>query len=171
MPTQLWGSPGDYTFTVPAGVHKLLIDAGGCGGNGADASGGVGGGGGGGGGSFGFGLSQLLLSVSPGDAVSIHVAANSIGDNTTIVYSGVTQFTGDPGQNATGSSGGTGGVNGNPGVNRNGADGDGFSGGLGGGPNGGGGGNPPSDLGSLGGDGIVIFTWSLPVGSRGYVFG
>jgi hypothetical protein len=171
MPDQSWGAPGDYTFTVPAGVHKILIDACGCGGNGADASGGVGGGGGGGGGSFGFGPPRLQLSVSPGDSVSIHIAANSARDNTTIVYLGATQFTGDPGGNAAGSSGGVGGVNGNAGVNRNGADGDSSSGGNGGGPNGGGGGSPPSDLGSPGGDGVVIFTWSLAVGSRGYVFG
>ncbi len=119
---QTYSTPGNYNFTVPAGVTKIMVQAWGGGGGGSNESGnGSDGGNGGGGGGFRGGV----LNVSPGDIISISVgsggngASNSPGNdgidggNTTVSHtSGTIIATGGAAGvigNSAGGSGGTGG--------------------------------------------------------------
>lgn len=79
--SQQWWSPGSYTFTVPAGVTLISVDAQGAGGGGGGSTSGTntwpegGGGGGGGAGSRALGT----FSVSPGQALTVFVGAGGAG--------------------------------------------------------------------------------------------
>ena len=71
----IFDQPGTYTYTVPAGVDQLAVDAlGGAGGNAFDGNGSVGGRG---------GRVQAILPVNPGDVLTVIVAGdgNSYGDS------------------------------------------------------------------------------------------
>jgi len=131
--------PGNSTFTVPAGVTCIQIEAWGGGGKGGTRTfiGGIGSGGGGGGGAY----SRNVLSVIPGNSYTVSVGAgsnttapggdtyfintstilakggSSVGDNiSTGVNGGVAssgvgdiRWSGGSGANGTGSNGGGGG--------------------------------------------------------------
>lgn len=74
--------PGDYTFTVPAFVTRLLVFAcGGGGGCGNDGSGFMGGGGGGGGG-------ILFANVAPGQIIPITIGAGGASPDSSTVGAG-----------------------------------------------------------------------------------
>lgn len=78
-------SPGDYTYTVPAGIHNLyiynLIAGGGAGGCGWNQELGETGGGGGSGGY----ISDTTVTVNPGDTIMFRIGAG--GENTKIYQS------------------------------------------------------------------------------------
>ena len=91
---------GTQTFTVPSGVHLILVEAwGGGGGGGASVPGSSGGGGGGG------GYARAVLPVTPGNTFPVLVGG---GGGTFPNASG--GFGGDPGQDGTGGGGGGGGA-------------------------------------------------------------
>ena len=110
--SQLWTTPGTYTWTVPAGVTRILVDI--------EGGGGGGGGGGGayynnayysgnGGGGGGSGSRQLgFIDVSKTDTVTITVASGGIGGSAGAV-------------GGNGSNGGSGGAGGSSYVSVNGA--------------------------------------------------
>lgn len=106
--TQAFTTPGSYSFTVPSGVTRLLIQAIGGGGGGGVASSTVGGGGGGGGG-CGF----ETIAVTPGDTVTGQVGAGggsgAAGTASTVIYGGVTIITAEGGTAGTDAVMGTGG--------------------------------------------------------------
>lgn len=77
---EFYGTPGTYTFVVPADVFEIFVT--GCGGG----AGGGGGhttstGGGGGGGGHGFGVLWEPYRVSPGDVLTITVGTGGAGGN------------------------------------------------------------------------------------------
>lgn len=74
--SQSYTSPGSYTFTVPSGVTQISVKAWGAGGGGSNESGnGSDGGNGAGGGGFAGGI----LTVTPGQIVSITVGSGGTG--------------------------------------------------------------------------------------------
>jgi hypothetical protein len=76
--TQIYETPGNYTFTVPNGVTCVNVEAWGGGGGGGDRDGFLffyNGGGGGGGGGFSGGE----IAVCPGDVIDITVGAGGAG--------------------------------------------------------------------------------------------
>lgn len=74
--------PGDYTFTVPAFITRLLVFAcGGGGGCGNEGSGFMGGGGGGGGG-------ILYANVTPGQIIPITIGAGGASPDSSTVGAG-----------------------------------------------------------------------------------
>jgi hypothetical protein len=87
---QVFNVPGNYTFTVPAGVSAILVEAWGGGGGGGGASFGAsdaGGGGGGGGGGYG----KSIISVTPGQVFPLVVGnggARGIGSGTVCCVNG-----------------------------------------------------------------------------------
>jgi hypothetical protein len=141
----LYGTPGSYTFTVPAGVTQLRILSIGAGGGGGAGSGGWGSAGGG---ACGGALAGGNLTVTPGQKIPLYVGYGGRGGNgSTQANPGGCPWCGyfDPSSN--GSTGGNSGIDsivavggswGRTGYhnlyNQ-------FSGGAGGGSGGGGGGN------------------------------
>lgn len=113
--TATWTTPGTYNFTVPANVYQILMYVTGGGGGGADASSntytGFFSGGGGGAGGTGIGV----YSVTPGQVISITVAAGGTAQSPggTSIVSGFLQATGGGGSsynspgNSAGAPGGT----------------------------------------------------------------
>ena len=75
--TQVFDSPGTYTWTVPAGVYSLTAAVVGAGGGGSGSSEVGNGAGGGAGGSGGVALQSV--SVTPGETLSITVGAGGAG--------------------------------------------------------------------------------------------
>jgi PKD repeat protein len=145
--TQVITTPGPTTFIVPDGITCIQVEAWGGGGGGSDRPGFAGGGGGGGGG-FGSGV----LTVCPGDVLTIEVGAggpggdgtgsNGInGGNTSISHpsGSITAFGGAGGNsNGNGGNGSSAGFSGSVAnsisyLGGNGGDGDGQEGGAGGG--------------------------------------
>jgi hypothetical protein len=164
MPSQLYETPGTYTWTCPTGVTSAVVICVGAGGNG-------GGGGGGGGGGLSW---SPTVSVVPGTGYSLTVGAagtgiasggsssfastlegyggdgqgggmNGIGGGT---WGGLGGSGGDGGSGVRGGGGGAGGYSGNGGF------GGGFSSFFGGDGDGGGGGGGGSDGGGGGGVGL-----------------
>lgn len=74
----IYGTPGNYTFTVPAGVTQVRILSVGAGGGGGAGSGGWGSGGGGG---CGGGLAGGTMSVTPGQKIPLYVGYGGAGGN------------------------------------------------------------------------------------------
>src|SRR5690606_11223133 len=76
--TQSFDTPGSYTFTAPAGVTSITVEAWGAGGGGSSITN-FGGGGGGGGGAY----ASSVIPVTPGTSYNIVVGAggnaNSLG--------------------------------------------------------------------------------------------
>lgn len=75
---QLFGIPGSYTFTVPAGVTSLRVVVIGAGGGGGAGSGGWGSGGGG---ACGGGVAGQVVSVTPGQNFPVTVGYGGAGGN------------------------------------------------------------------------------------------
>ena len=120
--TQTYTTPGTYTFTVPAGVSQITVEAWGAGGGGGGNNSNKDGAGGGGGG----GYSRCILSVVAGNTYTVNVGHGGIGgtgaqngnagesswfgSSSTVLANG-----GDGGQQVT-SKGGTGGTGGAVGI-------------------------------------------------------
>ena len=69
--SEIWDTPGDYTWKVPMGIERLTINAGGGGGGG----GGAGAGGFGAGGGSGGVAQKRIMNVIPGEILQIKVGA------------------------------------------------------------------------------------------------
>lgn len=75
--TQTFSTAGAHTFTVPAGVFSITVEAWGAGGGGGFSSGNKAAGGGGGGG----GYTRRIVNVSPGEIININVGQGGNGGN------------------------------------------------------------------------------------------
>lgn len=96
---QAFSTAGTFTFTVPAGVTKIMVEVWGGGGGGGD--GGSGGGGGGGAGGYG----KDMFTVSPATTYTVIVGAGGAGGNFTNGGNGGTSSFGSL-ISATGGTGG-----------------------------------------------------------------
>lgn len=111
--TDVYSTPGSYTFTVPTGVTSIDVALWGGGGSGASVNGS--GGGGGGGGAY----AKSTLSVTPGATHTIVVGAggalavsNANGNAGTDSTFGTTTVVADAGAGASTTTGGAGGTTG-----------------------------------------------------------
>jgi len=75
--TETFNSPGDSTFTVPAGVTSIVVECWGGGGAGGGSTSNMKGGSGGGGG----GYTTAILKVTPGQSIPYTIGAGGIGIN------------------------------------------------------------------------------------------
>lgn len=161
--SQTWSACGTYSFLVPDGVTSLTIECWGSGGGGGASGDNVGGGGGGGG-----GYSSAIVSVTPGQNLSVVVGCGGFGGTN-----------GDGGRGDSSSAGGVsagGGGKGTVGsVSASGAGGSGGSGNFTGGTGGngapsnvvGGGGGGGGGVASSGGTGPSGITPSSTTGGGG----
>ncbi len=99
-----WGTAGNYSWTCPTGVSRVLAKLWGAGGGGGAAGGGNAGGGGGGG-----GYVEVLLNVQPGTTYAVQVASSTSGTGASQFDSLATVSMGQAGANGNGSSPGGGG--------------------------------------------------------------
>lgn len=104
----IYGTPGNYTFTVPAGVTQLRMLAIGGGGGGGAGSGGWGSGGGGG---CGGALAGGTMTVTPGQKISLYVGYGGTGGNgTSQTGAGGCPWCGTYNPSSNGSAGGNSGI-------------------------------------------------------------
>jgi trimeric autotransporter adhesin len=77
--SQVYSTPGTFSFTVPAGIYHVTVEAYGAGGKGASCmqSAGIKAGGGGGGGAF----ASKIVSVIPGAMYTVKVGAGATSSN------------------------------------------------------------------------------------------
>ncbi len=68
---QVYATPGSFTFTIPAGVSKIMVEVWGAGGGGGNGTAGGNGGGGGGGGGYG----KQIFTVAEGTNYNVTVGA------------------------------------------------------------------------------------------------
>lgn len=187
--TRVYQTPGSFTETIPTGYTTLTLEVwGGSGGGGTGVNSGLNGSGGGGGGSSGYVRSQIAVTGLGGSTLNFTVGAagaagvnggNSTASSGTLVIATMTASGGVKGGNAvsqvTAGAGGAGGAatggvtvntpgnSGSAGINSAGGGGGGGGGfgipGINGGGNRGGGGGATA-LGTAGGVGICIFSYS-----------
>lgn len=70
----MYNTAGSSTFTVPAGVTSITVEAWGAGGGGGNGSGGSGSGGAGGGGGF----AQADIAVTPGESLTLNIGSGGM---------------------------------------------------------------------------------------------
>ncbi|MFN5459452.1 MAG: hypothetical protein ACK5AY_06050 [Bacteroidota bacterium] len=99
---QVYATSGTFTFTVPVGVTKIMVECWGAGGGGAGTNSGNSGGGGGG------GYGKQILTVVPGNNYSVVVGAGGSGGAAGVSggNGGTSSFGTGPLISATGGSGG-----------------------------------------------------------------
>jgi len=97
---------GTYSFVVPQGISRLLVDVWGAGGGGGPGSPFVGGGGFGGGGGGGGAYSRGIINVTAGTALTVKVGAGGAGGYNTGLPS-QSSYGGDGGDSSIASANGT----------------------------------------------------------------
>ncbi|MCQ8277797.1 hypothetical protein NFI95_04980 [Acetobacteraceae bacterium KSS8] len=99
-----WGTAGNYSWTCPTGVGRILAKLWAAGGSGGSGGGGNAGGGGGGG-----GYVEVLLNVQAGTVYAVQVGSSTSGSGASQFDSLATVSMGSAGGNGSGSSPGSGG--------------------------------------------------------------